>query len=268
MEQGTCRPGEGECSKAGRIRHGWCEKHYQRLRKYGDPDHITRDMNSDAECSIGDCPEPTVARGWCSKHWQRWRKYGDPLGGPAASPMKGGSRPTRFVTVGQRFGRWVVTGPEVRISHISRGAPVKCSCPRGTEKVVSFGDLFGGKSLSCGCLRGELVGQRSQGITGEDHPAFKHGLTNHPLFDTWRKVVRRCENPADKGWRHYGGRGITLFDPWHDPAVFLSWIDEHLGPRPDGMTLDRTDPDGNYEPGNVRWATALTQRHNRSALLH
>lgn len=178
------------------------------------------------------------------------------------------SHRTRFVTVGQRFGRWVVTAPEVvaqrteRNPRGHRAAPVKCSCPRGTEKIVNFSDLFGGRSLSCGCLRGEQVAQRNR----EANPAITHGLTSHPLFDTWRKMLLRCENPADKSWPDYGGRGITVWGDWHDPRKFVAWIEANLGTRPPGMTLDRIDNDGGYEPGNVRWATAFQQRHNRRPL--
>jgi hypothetical protein len=241
---------------------GWCQKHYQRLRKHGDPDYLARD-HVQPDCSIGDCPEPTVARGWCSKHYQHWRKYGDPLA-PKSSPMRNGSKPSLFVAIGQRFGRWVVMGPEARTPSGHRGAPVKCSCPLGIEKIATLDSLFSGKSLSCGCLQREQTAQRNQGVTGEDHPAFKHGLTDHPLFNAWKGMLRRCDNPASKDWPNYGGRGITVCDAWHDPAVFVSWVDEHLGPRPDGMSLDRwPDNDGNYEPGNIRWATAKQQNWNR-----
>jgi len=152
-----------------------------------------------------------------------------------------------------------VTGPEVRISRYRRAAPVKCSCPRGKEKVVGFSDLFSGKSQSCGCLRGEAIGQKNR----EANPAITHGLTGHELFYTWQGILKRCQNPANKDYPNYGGRGITVCAEWRDVAAFITWIEANLGPRPAGMSLDRVNPDGNYEPGNVRWATALQQRHNR-----
>ena len=88
-------------------------------------------------------------------------------------------------------------------------------------------------------------------------------MTGHPLFDTWKAILRRCDNPADKDWPRYGALGVSVYPAWRDPAVFAAWINEHLGARPDGMTLDRIDVTGNYAPGNVRWADALVQRHNR-----
>lgn len=212
-------------------------------------------------CSIDGCGKPHQAKGWCGKHYQSWQKYGDPLATTRDQP----ANRRRFVTVGQRFGRWVVTGPEVQTEPTKgnpcglRAAPVRCSCPRGTERVVTFSSLFAGTSRCCGCIGTENASQRLR----EANPAITHGLTRHPLFDTWKAVLRRCENPADKDWPRYGALGVSVHEAWHDPAAFTAWIDEHLGERPDGMSLDRVDGTGNYEPGNVRWASALQQRHNR-----
>lgn len=91
----------------------------------------------------------------------------------------------------------------------------------------------------------------------------KHGLHAHPLYDTWKTMVRRCTNPADPKWQRYGGRGIGVYEPWLDLAMFIADIEGSLGERPAGCTLDRKDNDGHYEPGNVRWSTALEQAANR-----
>ena len=70
----------------------------------------------------------------------------------------------------------------------------------------------------------------------------------------------RCLNPAHIGFAYYGGRGITICDAWlHSFETFLA----DMGERPDGTTLDRIDPDGNYEPDNCRWATPKVQIMNR-----
>jgi len=90
-----------------------------------------------------------------------------------------------------------------------------------------------------------------------------HGLRFHPLYNTWKSMRHRCLSKSHPKFSHYGGRGITICPEWHDVTVFITWIEANLGPRPEGMTLDRTDNDGNYEPGNVRWATPSEQNLNQ-----
>lgn len=91
----------------------------------------------------------------------------------------------------------------------------------------------------------------------------KHGHTTHSglsrTYTTWSQMRQRCLNPRATKWPDYGGRGITVSDQWADFAVFLA----DMGERPDGMTLDRIDNDGNYERGNCRWATPSQQQFNR-----
>jgi hypothetical protein len=98
-----------------------------------------------------------------------------------------------------------------------------------------------------------------------------HGWARHPLYGTWHGIVQRCENPAHPAYEAYGARGIRIFDRWHDVGAFITDVECEIGPRPDGRTkagwplytLDRIDNDGNYEPGNVRWATAQEQATNK-----
>jgi hypothetical protein len=87
-------------------------------------------------------------------------------------------------------------------------------------------------------------------------------LTGTLVYKRWRQMLRRCEDPNTPGWKHYGGRGITVCEEWrNDFPAFLA----HVGPLPsEEHTLDRIDPNGNYEPGNVRWLTALEQNNNRT----
>ncbi len=77
----------------------------------------------------------------------------------------------------------------------------------------------------------------------------------------WRCMVRRCTNPADRKWSNYGGRGITVCDRWlHSFDEFYADVGDPPSP---GLSIDRIDNDGNYEPGNVRWATAKEQAWNQ-----
>jgi hypothetical protein len=89
------------------------------------------------------------------------------------------------------------------------------------------------------------------------------GIRAHPLYGTWILMIHRCENPDHWAYKYYGARGIKVCDRWHDARLFVADIERDLGVRPDGMTLDRTSADGDYEPGKVRWATKSEQRCNR-----
>lgn len=95
----------------------------------------------------------------------------------------------------------------------------------------------------------------------------RHGYSReagrHPLASTWGNMRYRCENPNCHAWENYGGRGIKVCERWRDFASFVEDVERLLGPRPEGMTLDRIDTNGNYEPGNVKWSTAVEQRANR-----
>ena len=83
----------------------------------------------------------------------------------------------------------------------------------------------------------------------------------YPEYNTWRHMKYRCSDPACKKWAHYGGRGIKVCPQWMDFETFR----KDVGPRPSpAHTLDRINNDGNYEPGNVRWATFVEQNNNRS----
>lgn len=87
----------------------------------------------------------------------------------------------------------------------------------------------------------------------------KHGLRGHSLYATWCNMKARCDNKNHPQYKDYGGRGISYDKRWSGFAEFLRDVGEK--PFPDA-TLDRIDNDGNYEPGNVRWADRTTQRRN------
>src|SRR6185503_12962828 len=90
------------------------------------------------------------------------------------------------------------------------------------------------------------------------HGHSLRGATS-PTYYTWRAMLARCRNPGRGDYALYGGRGIKVCDRWHDFASFLA----DMGERPDGLTLDRIDTNGDYEPSNCRWATSHEQGLNR-----
>jgi hypothetical protein len=91
-----------------------------------------------------------------------------------------------------------------------------------------------------------------------------NGYSDTPTWGSWHAMRQRCENPKAPGYWNYGGRGITVCDRWRESyAAFLA----DMGERPRGMTIDRRDSNGNYEPSNCRWATAAMQSRNTRAVL-
>jgi hypothetical protein len=87
----------------------------------------------------------------------------------------------------------------------------------------------------------------------------RHRMSGTPEYNSWAGMIQRCTNRNHHAWKHYGGRGITVCDRWLSFEAFY----EDMGSRLEGLTLDRRDNDGNYEPGNCRWATWEEQAANR-----
>jgi hypothetical protein len=161
---------------------------------------------------------------------------------------------------GERFGRWVVLGIAAERSRTGK-AQFLCECACGTVKAVLGASLIQGKSVSCGCLKRELLSARKT-----THGHSRVGAVTRE-YGVWRHMLERCLNPADKSFKNYGGRGITVCDRWRfgnsaGPGGYECFRAD-VGAIPCGLSVDRRDNDGNYEPGNIRFTTPTGQRRNQ-----
>jgi hypothetical protein len=111
----------------------------------------------------------------------------------------------------------------------------------------------------------EIARRNYRANPGRSRDNQRRYYERNPLYTTWQSMMARCYNPGHQAYHNYGGRGIGVWGPWHDHARFAADIVRDLGPRPEGMTLDRAGNDGDYEPGNLRWATPAEQRANQRA---
>lgn len=158
----------------------------------------------------------------------------------------------RLDLTGRTFGRWSVVAPaKTRVTPGgTRKAYWHCRCECGTVEDVRAEHLRSGRSSSCGCWKREAAAIQKQ----------THGGRHTLLYDVWTQMLQRCENPKNKAYRRYGGRGIKVCGRWHDFAAFQEDAAAFYAP---GLTIDREDNDGDYEPGNVRWVSNKVNNRNR-----
>lgn len=159
--------------------------------------------------------------------------------------------------IGRVFGRLTVTAVNERSSIGDGNHSYVCTCACGGRKVTKWKNLSEGRTKSCGCLYAETHTKKPKQVNAP--VARRVATTSHPLYNTWRGMVRRCYDPSHKSFRYYGGRGITVCRQWLENFHAFA---EAMGERPAGTSIDRVDPDTGYEPGNCRWADTAAQAKN------
>jgi hypothetical protein len=153
----------------------------------------------------------------------------------------------------RQFGRWTVIARGPRQGNALTWF---CRCECGTEKFVEGASLRRSdtpkSSKSCGCYRRERITRHGQSIRRK---------RNASAYGIWSAMKDRCSNPSNSEYAAYGGRGIKVCSRWI--ASYQAFISD-MGPRPSRRhSIDRINNDGNYEPGNCRWATRKQQDDNR-----
>lgn len=150
---------------------------------------------------------------------------------------------------GKRFGKLVAISRDKN----RKGTYWVCKCDCGNMSSVQYTNLVSGGTKSCGCGRGK---------SGSENTFYRHGGRGTKLYGVWKTMRQRCNNSNNYDYRWYGAKGIKVCEEWNDFAKFREWANG--SGYKEGLTIDRIDSQGNYEPSNCRWITIQEQQRNKS----
>ena len=153
------------------------------------------------------------------------------------------------VNIGEKYGRLTIIELVGKTAHGSKQYHCLCDC--GNETIVLGTELRRGHTKSCGCLFKEV----------QLKTMTKHGKRYTRIYEIWVGMKQRCENPNKKAYEHYGGRNICICKEWHSFEAFYDWA--MANGYKEGLSIDRINNNGNYEPANCRWVTVKEQQNNR-----
>lgn len=156
--------------------------------------------------------------------------------------------------INKKYGRLVIISYDTKKGNKHY---VNCKCDCGNTKSIRFSRLKSGETKSCGCIRLENL-EKLRHLNNLN----RHGKSKDKLYSVYSSIKYRCYNVNANNYKHYGGKGVKVCDEWlNDFMKFYNW--SHNNGYREGLSIDRIDVNGDYEPSNCRWADSTTQSNNK-----